>query len=253
MVRVARRKSVSGIYHIMLRGINRQTIFEEDADKYRFLRTIERYKQKSGFKLYAYCLMDNHIHMLMQEMEETVSETIKRIGSSYVYWYNSKYERRGHLFQGRFRSENVETDDYFKTVLRYIHQNPVRANLMTSIFECEWTSLGEYLGRQHIIDIDRGIDLFSGNRREAMKRFIDYMQELNDDECLDDNVLIKVSDDDIRIHLKTLGIPNNSYIQQLERKSRNDVILKAKEIPGVSIRQLARVTGISKSVIDRVR
>ena len=93
MARKPRRKSYSGIYHIMLRGINRQTIFEDDEDKIRLLTTIKRYKEKSNFKLYGYCLMDNHMHLLMQEMDETVSQTIQRIGASYVYWYNSKYVR----------------------------------------------------------------------------------------------------------------------------------------------------------------
>src|SRR5699024_11465415 len=116
----------------MLRGINRQTIFDDDEDKIRLLITIKRYKEKSNFKLYGYCLMDNHIHLLMQEMDETVSQTIQRIGASYVYWYNSKYLRCGHLFQDRFKSENVETADDFIKVLRYIHQKDRKSTRLNS-------------------------------------------------------------------------------------------------------------------------
>lgn len=255
MVREPRRKSYTGIYHIMLRGINRQTIFEDDVDKERLLETIERYKRKSGFKLYGYCLMDNHIHLLMQEMEETVSETIKRISSSYVYWYNSKYERHGHLFQGRFKSENVDTVHYFTMVLRYIHQNPVRAHLVNNIFECKWTSLKEYVDMDHsrMVDIDYGYTLFSPNRRKAIQLFIDYMNEPNNDQCLNDAVGVKISDNEIKRHMQKLGIPSKSFLQQMKREARNIIILELKNLKGVSVRQLARITGISKSVIDRVR
>jgi putative transposase len=121
MPRVARGRSSSGIYHIMLRGINRQIIFEDEEDKTRFLETLRKYKDISKYQLYVYCLMDNHIHLLVKESGETISEAIKRISSSYVYWYNTKYERCGHLFQDRFKSEIVENTTYFFTVLRYIY------------------------------------------------------------------------------------------------------------------------------------
>nr|WP_311774044.1 transposase [Metabacillus sp. KUDC1714] len=119
----------------MLRGINRQTIFEDDEDKIKFLVTLKKYKEISKFQLYSYCLMDNHIHLLLKESGETISESIKRISSSYVYWYNNKYERCGLLFQERFKSENVENILYFLTVLRYIHQNPLKAGLAKTVFD----------------------------------------------------------------------------------------------------------------------
>ena len=131
----------------MLRGINKQTIFEDVEDKARFLETLNKYKAISKYEIYSYCLMDNHIHLLLKESEETISEVIKRISSSYVYWYNLKYERCGHLFQERFKSENVENRAYFITVLRYIHQNPVKAGLAKTVFKSKWTSINEYINK----------------------------------------------------------------------------------------------------------
>jgi len=127
MPRYARKKSDIGIFHIMLRGINKQTIFEDDEDRRRFMETIERFKAVSKYEIYGYCLMSNHVHLLLKETEEAISTAIKRICSSYVYWYNWKYERCGHLFQERYKSEIVENDAHVLTVLRYIHQNPVKA------------------------------------------------------------------------------------------------------------------------------
>ncbi|WP_106496344.1 transposase [Lentibacillus sp. Marseille-P4043] len=253
MTRIPRRKSTNGIYHIMLRGINRQTIFEDDEDKLRLLSTIKRFKGKDSFELFAYCLMDNHIHLLIKEAEESISKTIQRISASYVYWYNNKYERFGHLFQERFKSENVDTIAYFFTVLRYIHQNPVKAGIANNAFACEWTSIHEYYGRANLVTVDFVFQLISPNRNKATQLFTEYMLATNDDECLDNDVKVKRSDSEVKRHLANLGIPNNTVLQQMEKQKRNKIISELRGLEGITIRQLARITGISKSVIHRIQ
>lgn len=253
MARGPRRKSRVGIYHVMLRGVNRQTIFEDDEDKLRFLDTVKRFKAKCNFKLYCYCLMENHIHLLIKETDESISKTMQRISASYVYWYNQKYDRIGHLFQGRYKSEIVETASYFKTVLRYIHQNPIKAGISTNVFDCKWTSMNEYTSTGVMVDIDLGLNVFSLNRKKAFELFYHYMQQPNDDECLDDYVLPKITDDEIREYLSKIGIPSRNTLQQMEQKDRNEIILKLKNLNGATIRQLSRITGISKSVIQRIQ
>jgi len=99
MPRAPREKSSTGVYHVMLRGINRQIIFEDDEDYQKYLDTLKTYQEKSGYIIYAYCLMSNHIHLLMKEVAEDLAIVFRRLGPSYVYWYNWKYGRRGHLFQ----------------------------------------------------------------------------------------------------------------------------------------------------------
>ncbi|MCM3588875.1 transposase [Mesobacillus maritimus] len=254
MPRESRRKSDSGIYHIMLRGINKQIIFEDDMDKRRFLETIEKYKQISHFKLYAYCLMDNHVHLLLEESEERISEVIKRISSSYVYWYNLKYERCGHLFQDRFKSENVETIRYFLTVLRYIHQNPLKAGLVSNVFESKWTSIYDYVNNKaDLVDIDKALDLFSADRRKAIQMFIAYMQQANEDQCLDNQTQIRLQDSQVNEYLHSLGVHNSSDLQQMTKVERDLILVRLKKLRGTSVRQISRITGISKSVIDRAR
>ena len=252
MPRKARKKSNTGIYHIMLRGINKQSIFEDDEDRLKFLETLKKYKAISMYTIYSYCLMDNHIHLLMKESEESISEAVKRISASYVYWYNMKYERCGHLFQERFKSENVENPTYFLTVLRYIHQNPIKAGLAKNIFECKWTSINEYIKKVKIVDIDRGLNLFSSDRRKAIQWFVEFMNESNEDQCLDDHVKVRMSDKEIREYLYKLGITNISKLQQMEKEERDSLLARMKDLNGVTIRQLSRITGISKSVIHRV-
>src|SRR5699024_4340473 len=97
MARKLRKKSMNRIYDIMLRGVKQQIIFEDREDRVRLLRTISKCKKVSKFELYAYCLMNNHVHLLIKETEESISKVVQRISTGYVLWYNNKYERSGHL------------------------------------------------------------------------------------------------------------------------------------------------------------
>ena len=151
MPRTARKKSNSGIYHIMLRGINRQIIFEDDEDRVKFIDILKHYKQKCGFNIFAYCLMDNHVHLIIKVNNDSLKSIMKRIGVSYVYWYNWKYKRSGHLFQDRYKSEVIEDDSYLLSLVRYIHQNPIKANITPIIGEYPWSSYGEYIRNPHIV------------------------------------------------------------------------------------------------------
>ena len=252
MPRQAREKSESGIYHLMLRGINKQNIFEDEEDRKRFLETLEYYKRQSSYLLYGYCLMDNHIHLLIKEKDESISQVIKRISSSYVYWYNQKYERSGHLFQERFKSEVVETEEHFLVVLRYIHQNPLKAGITKDISKYLWSSYHDYIGNCGIADIDLALDIISNDRIKAVELFKAYNNENNSDKCLDYTEKVAVSDKVVMDYLSEMGIASISQLQQLNKEQRDEVIRKMKKREGITIRQLARIIGISKSVIDRV-
>lgn len=251
MPRQARKKSATGIYHVMLRGINKQNIFEDDEDRRKFLETIKYYKEISKYEIYSYCLMNNHIHLLVKEMGESISDIVKRISSSYVYWYNQKYARCGHLFQERFRSETVEEGAYFLIVLRYIHQNPVKGGITTGIKKYSWSSYGEYIGDPVFTDVDFALNMFSTDRVKAIQLFQKYMDEENKDQCLEYNQKTAISDQEVMNYIHKLGLGNICELQRLKKEQRDKIIRDMKKLEGITIRQLARVTGISKSVIDR--
>ena len=145
MPRQATKKSATGIYHIMLRGINRQTIFEDGKDSQIFKEAIGIYKAQTDCQVYAYCLMKNHVHLLVKIDEDKIGVFMRKVGAKYVYWYNLKYNRIGGLFQDRYKSEVVEDESYFITVLRYIHQNPVKAGLYKNLYDYKESSYNEYL------------------------------------------------------------------------------------------------------------
>lgn len=252
MSRKSREKSNSGIYHLMLRGNNKQNLFGEDEDRLKFIEKMQYYKTISHYYLYSYCLMDNHVHLLIQETDESLAQVIKRISSSYVRWYNKKYERCGHLFQERFKSEIVENDVYFLTVLRYIHQNPVKAGIVDVIDAYRWSSYLEYINVHHIIDVDFAFNFFSRDRMKAIKLFKEYNNQINSDHCLDYQKTAILADQEIVENFRRLGITTMDQFERINKAQRDCIIKQVKKLDGVTIRQLARITGLSKSVIDRM-
>ena len=227
MPRVAREKSSTGIYHVMLRGINRQIIFEDGEDYQKFLETLKSFQKKSGYVVYAYCLMSNHIHLLMKEEAEDLGIVFRRLGASFVYWYNWKYSRRGHLFQDRYKSEVVETENYFLTVLRYIHQNPYKAGVVNDIADYRWSSYGEYVGGSshlRLCDVELGLSLFSSDRVKAVKLFKEFNLEENRDRCLDIDLDVRLNDREATDFIKSISnVQSLTEVALLEKDKRNEV------------------------------
>ncbi|MBP2659732.1 MAG: transposase IS200-family protein [Firmicutes bacterium] len=252
MSRQARQRSESGIYHIIIRGINKQVILEDDEDREKFIGYLQYYKEIASYILYGYCLMDNHIHLLIKEGKETIGHTMKRIGVSYVGWYNRKYDRVGHLFQDRFKSEVVETDEYLLTVLRYIHQNPLKAGKEKSLFNYKWSSYAEYIGQNKIIETDFILAIFAEEREKAITGFKKYMNEQADDNCIEMKEAKRITDEDAKKMIqKYANVKMPAELQNMERRRRDEIIRKIKEIEGISTRQIARVTGMSQTVISK--
>ncbi|MFA9559282.1 transposase [Evansella sp. AB-rgal1] len=255
MPREARKKSKTKIYHIMWRGANGQEIFHDDEDRLAFLDTIMKYKKRMGLKVFAWCLMSNHVHLLIKEGDESISTTMKRIGVCFVSHYNWKYRTRGHLFQDRFRSENVETDQYLRTVVRYIHQNPVKAKMVDEVQQWKWSSCNGYYGvkvyPQKLLDPDFILGLFSKDRTQAMELFKEFNERRNDDQCLDDHHYVRrLSDEEVRTEIKrVLGRMEIAHVKTLSRIHRTAILREIKKVEGVSQKQVARILGISVNLV----
>jgi len=250
MPRTARAKSKSKIYHVMIRGINRQNIFTDDEDCEKFMDILGRYRKKIGYEIYAYCLMGNHVHLLIKEGKEALSNTMKRIGTSYVYWYNWQYNRKGHLFQDRYKSEAVEDDTYFLTVLRYIHQNPVKAGLANNIESYKWSSYKEYISKTKVVNVDFVLTLFDKEKDKAIEKFKRFNKESNNDQCLEAIEKRKtISDKKIRqLALKRYNI-ELTLLHNEQAKTQIKVLKYLKNLDGSSLRQLSRLTGFTVNKI----
>ena len=246
MPRTQRQKSDSGIYHVMVRGINHQQIFEDDEDNLKMLECLQKCKAADEYKLYAYCLMSNHLHLLIEAKNDSLSLILKQIGTRFVYWYNWKYQRSGHLFQDRFKSEPVESDAYFLTVLRYIHLNPVSAKLCSNPSDYRYSSYRTYLNNtDDLVDISFALEMIGRDE------FVRYHLEENDDKCLEHEANNRISDKEAQDLIKNvMGYKDLKTIQALALPERNDILrrLKAEQI---SIRQISRLTGVSKMIVER--
>ena len=259
MPRQSREKSDTGIYHVMLRGINRQDIFEDEED-YRkmilFLRGLVERTDDNGLRIqpscliYSYCLMSNHLHLLVKEKDEGVSEAVKRIGILYAQYFNRKYERNGHLFQDRFRSEPVNSMEYFVTLIRYIHQNPVKAGLVDHVSEYPWSSWSEYVSHTDGFCATSAVlsRIPRGELAELVCSPVEEYGILDIDADTDKHV----SDSETRAFLlEKQGIANPLMVQSLE-KGRRDEVLRSAKLFGAGIRQLSRLTGVSFGVIQKI-
>ena len=142
-MRTARRSGDSGIYHVVCRGSGRQLIFETDADRARYMNSLLELVSEFNAELLSWCLMDNHVHLLIRQQIDDLSQMMRRLNSGYALYFNLVHGRSGCLFQGRYLSEPVEDDAYLMTVVRYIHQNPLKAG-MTSSCSYKWSSYDAY-------------------------------------------------------------------------------------------------------------
>lgn len=255
MPRQARQTSETGIYHLLVRGINRGAIFHDDQDRLRYLDTLARIARDSNALILGYCLMDNHVHTLLKEGPKKISNLMHRMGASYAYYYNWKYERVGHLFQNRFKSENVEDDIYLKTVIRYIHQNPVKAGMVKRAEEYRWSSCKSYYdgkGLSGIINTGLILGMFSEKDEQAIKALQQFTEAENKDNCLEDLEATALSDSQAReVIEKVLNNKQAKKLQEVSKADRDMVLHKLKEIEGLSIRQIARLTGESFNIVKR--
>ncbi len=246
MPRTARKASASGIYHVITRGINKQTIFTDKNDYYHFLDTLYSLKQKSEFQLYAYCLMGNHIHLLVKEGEEPLGTLFKRLGTSYAQYFNLKHQRSGHVFQDRFLSEAVENEPYFWDVLRYICQNPVKAGLSKTPFDYPWLGCWKIAGDARLLDKHGLLESLGTDR---LREFVSIPCN---GEHLDCDHKVKMTDDEAREWLCAMyGCITPELISGWPILRRDEMIRKAVRA-GISYRQLARLTGVSKTMIERI-
>ena len=247
MPRQARKKSKTGIYHIMMRGINQQIIFEDEEDNEKFISTLKTYEAVSGYKLFAYCLMHNHIHLLIKVENEELELIFKRICGSYAYWYNWKYRRIGHLFQDRFKSEEVEDEKYLLTVLRYIHRNPINAGVCDKIDEWKFSSYNEIISENsQLIDTNYIYSII------AKEQFIEFNKMKNDDECLEcDEKDLRLSDLEAKEIIESISKCKNATEFQYLDNEKRDKFIKEFKNNGLSIRQISRLTGISFAIVRK--
>ncbi|MCL4359642.1 transposase [Patescibacteria group bacterium] len=180
MARSARISSEGLLYHIFSRGNNREPIFLESSNYLRFLSNLDRFQSAYSYKVYGYCLMPNHFHLLLETKFPNISKIMQVVMTAYTMYLNKKYNRVGHVFQGRFKSIVVQKENYLLQVLRYIHLNPVKSGLVPTPEGYPWSSYHAYLTpAPHKVTLatDDVLSLYSPNLKRSRVLFEEHTRE----------------------------------------------------------------------------
>ncbi len=255
MSRPPRVLSKTGLYHILFRGINRQDLFEENADFQKILEIIKDVKEEMQFKLHAYCLMTNHVHLFIEEKDfGDIKKIMHKTLTKYVGWYNYKYMRSGSLIGNRYKSEPIENEEYYLTLMRYIHQNPIRAGLVDNIEDYPWSSYNAYInkGFNNIVDTEGFLLMLNENEQTARKMFLMFHSETETrDYSISDTK--KLTDEQLKRKMKSITENIDCHeISDLPKVERNELLAKLRA-DGFTIGQLERLTGISRGIITRAK
>ena len=194
MARKPRIEYPGAFFHTIVRGNNRENVFRESGDYVRYLQKFARSCREGDITLYAFCLMPNHIHLLLEMGEVLLSKVLQRFHTWYTQYFNRRYGRVGHLFQGRYKAIVCDKDAYLLELVRYIHLNPVRAGLVDSPEDYPWSSHRIYLGvdKTGMIDPSFVLKQFSDGLSAARRSYESFVMEGSRQGRRDD--LYKVSD-----------------------------------------------------------
>jgi len=177
MARRLRAEVEGGLYHVITRGNNRRQIFDAPEDYEKFLSLLTKQKARLPFFLYAYCLMPNHVHLLIERQVDAIGCIMHRLLTGYSQYYNRRYRRVGHLLQGRHKAILCQSDRYLSELVRYIHLNPVRAGIVEQPERYKYSGHRAYLGleRPGIVDLDPVLRHFGVKKRVARERYEQFV------------------------------------------------------------------------------
>lgn len=235
MPRKPRIEYPGAFYHVMCRGNNGEYVFTGE-EKPEYIRLIAKYKERYKFKIYAYCIMDNHVHLLIEAGDVPISKIMQGIQQSFTQYYNKKYNRTGHVFQQRYKAQLCDKERYLWQLIRYIHYNPVEAGFKQGL-DYKWSSHRSYITgkNDNLVEVNFILSMLSNNPAVAQNEYKNFMNIKLDTVSIEDYQAVSEPENES----KSLVINN--------RKTRLEVIINevCKEAE-VSMENILRRTKIQK-------
>ncbi len=263
MPRFKREISETGIYHVMTRGNAKNNIFIDREDKEKYLSILQEKKQESNYVLYAYCIMTNHSHLIIRELNESLSDIMKKVNISYAIYFNKKYERVGHVFQDRYVSEPIEDDNYLLTAIRYVHNNPVKAKIAKNAQAYPWSSYGYYVKdiKNNLVDTEFVLSLFSSDIDRSRNIFQEFSIKENDDRLIDidyEEKPLAIKDyHEAKIYIIDYLKDNGLKLEDLRKREyiakRNELILYLRQNSGLSIRKISELLNVGRNMVANAK
>ena len=252
MPRKRREYSLTGIYHVIFRGNGKSDIFYDEEDRCVFLDRIKYTMKKYNYEIYSYCLMSNHVHLVIRVKDKILSKSMQNLEVRYSIYFNKKYNRVGHLFQNRYYSQKVENLNYFLTLCKYVHRNPEKAGIEQTD-KYKWSSFNEYLNNERIIN-KKILLYYYNNDINKLKKDTLTNNDLDDIYNYSEFELKgKLSDSELsEIISKKYDLKNASDISEFSKDIRDKIIKELRNIKGTGVTQLSRVTRISSYYIKKL-
>lgn len=191
MPRQGRLNVEGGIYHVIQRGLERKRIFVEESDCEEFIKRLSEGLKKTGNKCYGWALMPNHFHLILQSAQNPVGDLMRRLLTGYAIYFNRKYDRRGYLYQNRYKSILCQEEEYLLELVRYVHLNPLRGGLVKGMKELDvyrWSGHSVLMGRREAKwqEIEEVLGRFGKKKREAIRKYRMFIEEAKDTGKRDD-------------------------------------------------------------------
>ena len=180
MPRKPRIEFSGAFYHVIVRGNQKQRVFKDAADFQKYLLTLTVYKNRTGCRIYTYVLMTNHVHLLLETQDIPLSKFMQGVSQTYTMYFNRRYRTVGHLFQGRYKAILCDREAYLLGLVKYIHENPLRAKFTERLDVYHWSSHHAYTGKSNplsLVDTDQVLRMFSENRSRARRKYREFMAE----------------------------------------------------------------------------
>lgn len=266
------------VYHVIIRGNNRETVLFDEQHKRKYLSIVALYKDKLGFKLYAFCIMNNHAHLLIEVHDVPLSNIMQRVQQVYTQWFNCKYDRIGHVFQQRYKALLCDKESYLLQLIRYIHHNPVKAKLEGGI-DYKWSSHAYYVGKEKgsLVDTDV-LGMFAESRREALKQYLLFMNQ-DPDEIIEEIIYKNIdklrpkiqaverenADNKKRLNIdeiiEQVCMNENIGVSEITRRTRTQrisdirkaIVLLSERYCNIMNKELAEKLNLSPSMVSKIK
>ena len=289
MPRKPRVEYSGAFYHVITRGNQRQKLFRDDKDREFYLDRLEQYRKRYGFTIYAYVLMSNHVHLLIETGKTRLSKIMQGLQFSYTRYFNRRYRKIGHLFQGRYRAIICDREEYLLELVRYIHLNPARMKWPSAVGEHRWSSHRAYLGAASVVEVDTAsmLERFSsrvGRAREGYLRFLkegegqghdERYYETVDQKFLGDDRFVKEIgkkvEEDREVEPKMRRVKFSALLNAIAEqhgaeaktlvqagrqrqwvKTRSMLVYMAREYCGMTVKELGKRLNRDSSIISRL-
>lgn len=263
MSRKIRQLNHSGIYHIFIQGYNKTEIFKDESDKIFFINILSNNALQNNLKIFAYCILDDHAHLLIWDFNNLLSILMKEITKKYAYYLNKKHERTGKVFHDRFRSEPIEDIESLFSILNFIHNDPIRTNLVNQPSHYQWSSYNSYLYNNHVEDsfvsTNELINRLSLNNYVSNELLLQSTNNTSNNKFIDCNNIINnktiLSEDEAKLFIKDYLENKNQTLESIKTnwELRFALVHELKEKSNLSIRKIASLLSLTRGIVQNIK